>query len=121
VHLDRGGRLFHRPDDDIVTQVRPASAFSAGIDTTNSIAAIVLLGISTLLWWLGATHATILPFWAPWDFSWLQFLTIWLTAWWYLRGLIVSTREDRFHRRHTGDLYGRANPFRVSCRTHVLP
>jgi putative membrane protein len=94
VHLADAGRIIDRQDENIVTQARIASPPAAGFDT-NSIAVIVLVGISLLLWWLSATHATVLPFWAPWDFSWSQFLAIWLTGWWYARGLIVSAPEDR--------------------------
>jgi putative membrane protein len=95
VHFAIGRAHHHRQDHDIVTQVHIALSPSAEFDSTNSIAAIVLVGIAALLWWLSAMHATVLPFWGPWDFSWSQFLAIWLIAWWYLRGLIVSRAADR--------------------------
>lgn len=78
-----------------MTQVRYSSVSTLGFKSPNTIAAVVLLAVASLLWWLSAAHATLLPFWAPWEFSWLQFLTIWLIAWWYLRGLTVCGAEKR--------------------------
>jgi putative membrane protein len=48
-----------------------------------------------VLWWLCRTHITALPFWAPWDFSWVEFFAAWLTLFWYLRGLTLLAPEDR--------------------------
>jgi putative membrane protein len=45
--------------------------------------------------WLCSAHATLLPFWAPWDFSWVEFLAAWLVVWWYLRGLARLAPEQR--------------------------
>lgn len=56
-------------------------------------AAIGLSGL--LLSWLCEAHASILPFWAPWEFSWIEFLAAWLTIWWYLRGLALSAPGER--------------------------
>jgi putative membrane protein len=40
-----------------------------------------------LLWWLCRYHASLLPAWAPWDFSWLWYGGYALTGWSYVRGL----------------------------------
>jgi putative membrane protein len=51
--------------------------------------------VALVLWWLCNAHAAILPFWAPWDFSWIEFLTAWLTIWWYISGLTTTAPEER--------------------------
>lgn len=56
---------------------------------------LAVLAATLVLWWLCRWRPSILPFWAPWEFSWAQFLTIWLTAWWYLRGLAMTPTEER--------------------------
>jgi putative membrane protein len=40
-----------------------------------------------LLWWLCRYHASWVPDWAPWDFSWLWYGGFALTGWSYVRGL----------------------------------
>lgn len=52
---------------------------------TPVYAAVLAAGL--LFWWLCQSHAAMLPAWAPWDFSWIEFLAGWLTSWWYIRGL----------------------------------
>jgi putative membrane protein len=47
------------------------------------------------LWWLSRAHAAWLPFWAPWDFSFVEFLSGWLAVWWYLRGLALTPAAER--------------------------
>jgi putative membrane protein len=66
-----------------------------GSESTNGIVVLALIAAALLLWWLCRWHPSILPFWAPWEFSWVQFLTIWLTAWWYLRGVAVTPAAER--------------------------
>ena len=36
--------------------------------------------------WLCACHPAALPVWAPWDFSWVEFLAAAFGLWWYARG-----------------------------------
>jgi putative membrane protein len=55
----------------------------------------VLVAAAVVLWWLAGHHASILPFWAPWDFSFVEFLAGWLTVWWYVRGLALSAPVER--------------------------
>jgi putative membrane protein len=47
------------------------------------------------LWWLARAHASLLPLWAPWEFSWLEFLSAWVTIYWYVRGLSSMTASER--------------------------
>jgi putative membrane protein len=46
-----------------------------------------LAGVGLFVEWLSATHPSILPPWAPWDFSAPAFAVAALASWWYLRGV----------------------------------
>lgn len=54
-----------------------------------------LSAAAAALWWLARGHAAILPAWAPWDFSFVEFLSCWLAAFWYVRGLAHTPRGER--------------------------
>jgi putative membrane protein len=56
---------------------------------------VTLFTAAVLLWWLCNSHVTILPVFAPWDFSFVEFLSAWLTLFWYVRGLAVAPAEQR--------------------------
>ncbi|MEO8847236.1 MAG: cytochrome c oxidase assembly protein [Casimicrobiaceae bacterium] len=49
---------------------------------------MILLLVGLVFWWLSTARVTILPIWAPWDFSWPEFLSLWLATWWYYRGIV---------------------------------
>ena len=49
-----------------------------------------IFGAAAALWWIARYHAAVLPIWAPWDFSFVEFLGAWLAIFWYLRGLAVT-------------------------------
>ena len=78
-----------------MTYVEPLTARSKGSDNANSMVVVALVASAFLLWWLATSHPSELPFWAPWEFSWAQFLTVWLTVWWYVRGLSLTTPAAR--------------------------
>jgi putative membrane protein len=54
-----------------------------------------LIAATVLLWWLCRRHAAILLFWAPWDFSVVEFLCCWLAVYWYIRGLALTEPAER--------------------------
>ncbi|MDQ2804089.1 MAG: cytochrome c oxidase assembly protein [Pseudomonadota bacterium] len=54
-----------------------------------------VFGFGAVLSWLCAAHPTVLPPWAPWDFSWAEYLATTLGVWWYLRGVARSAPEMR--------------------------
>ncbi len=56
---------------------------------------VILFTVGLLLYWLCRSHVSVLPPWAPWDFSWVEFLSAWLALWWYVRGIARTTAEDR--------------------------
>jgi putative membrane protein len=59
-------------------------------------AVYVAIAIAALaLWWLARTHASLLPLWAPWEFSWLEFLSAWVTIYWYIRGVATISTVGR--------------------------
>lgn len=47
-------------------------------------AAIAIVALT--LHWLAQNHVSSLPSWAPWEFSWVEFLSVWLVMFWYIRG-----------------------------------
>lgn len=56
-------------------------------------AAIFALG--ALLFWLSATRPSLLPAWAPWDFSSVEYLATALTLLWFGRGIALLPEKDR--------------------------
>jgi putative membrane protein len=50
---------------------------------------------SIALWWLTEKHVSALPVFAPWDFSFIEFGAAWLSAWWYVRGLALTPRNEQ--------------------------
>jgi putative membrane protein len=83
------------PDSMIGVEPLNRQNRSAVSKNTDGMVVAALLVAALLLWWLCERHPSLLPFWAPWEFSWAQTLSIWLTAWWYLRGLALTAAEDR--------------------------
>ena len=55
----------------------------------------IVVALAVVLWWLCRDHAALLPFWAPWEFSFVEFLTAWLSVWWYVRGVALSPPDER--------------------------
>jgi putative membrane protein len=56
-------------------------------------AAVVALAV--VVAWLTDRHPTMLPVWAPWDFSWPAFLAAGFGLLWFVRGLRRTARGDR--------------------------
>ena len=55
----------------------------------------VIAIVALILWWLARTHASFLPLWAPWEFSWFEFLSAWMTIYWYIRGVTAISAAGR--------------------------
>ncbi len=60
----------------------------AGLDRAEAVASLAICSLAGLLAWLCADHPAILPPWAPWEFSWVEFLATGFSLWWYGRGLL---------------------------------
>ncbi|HEV2100641.1 MAG TPA: cytochrome c oxidase assembly protein [Stellaceae bacterium] len=60
------------------------------------VAACTAIGaLGALLWWLSTSYPTLLPFWAPWDFSPPIYLATALILFWFFRGLAVTPAAER--------------------------
>jgi putative membrane protein len=66
-----------------------------GLGQGDLLAGALLIMISSSLWWLSTAHASAMPFWAPWDFSWIDFMSSWLVIWWFIRGLARTATARR--------------------------
>lgn len=62
----------------------------SGFNREDAAGLLSIVAIGATLSWLCAFHPTALPVWAPWDFSWVEFLAAALGIWWYLRGVARS-------------------------------
>jgi putative membrane protein len=79
-----------------MTQAHTTALASAPRLARFDAAVYAAIGLAAvLLWWLCRSHAGALPIFAPWDFSFVEFLSAWLFAWWYLRGLALTPAADR--------------------------
>jgi putative membrane protein len=56
---------------------------------------VFILGLGALLYWLCRFHPSWMPVWAPWDFSWPEYLAFALTILWFLRGLAATPEDSR--------------------------
>lgn len=56
---------------------------------------LVVLALAGLLAWLSAYYPAQLPVWAPWEFSWTQFLAAALGLSWYVRGILLTAPGER--------------------------
>lgn len=54
-----------------------------------------MAGVGAALFWLCRAYPSQLPAWAPWDFSWTEFLATALSLLWFIRGLIWLPLEAR--------------------------
>jgi putative membrane protein len=61
----------------------------------DSIGAAIVMAIGCALACACRNHPAMLPAWAPWDFSWVEFLPAAFGVWWYCRGLARALRERR--------------------------
>ena len=54
-----------------------------------------ILALGVLLFWLCARHPTLMPVWAPWDFSAPEYLATALTLLWFGHGLALAPPGER--------------------------
>ncbi len=64
-------------------------------DRGDVVGLAAVLAVGGSLSWFCAGHPADLPAWAPWDFSWVEFLSAALGLWWYFRGVARTAPEDR--------------------------
>ncbi|HEY1795404.1 MAG TPA: cytochrome c oxidase assembly protein [Stellaceae bacterium] len=66
---------------------------TAGRSNYPVAAAVIVPG--AVLYWLCAAHPTLMPDWAPWDFSPTVYLGTVLAGFWYIRGIALAPAEAR--------------------------
>jgi putative membrane protein len=64
-------------------------------DRSQIYGMLAVFAAAVLLWWLCAAHPAELPEWAPWEFSWTQFLAALLALFWYARGVALTVPAER--------------------------
>ncbi|MGC1412765.1 MAG: cytochrome c oxidase assembly protein [Acetobacteraceae bacterium] len=74
------------PRVDQTLRAEPAVMSAPGFSRDDAIGLAATFVIGGALSWLCEHHPTELPVWAPWDFSWVEFLSTTLGLWWYARG-----------------------------------
>jgi len=76
--------------------IAPFSPFSlTRLVRDDVIGFTAVMAVGGTLSWLCAGHPADLPVWAPWDFSWVEFLSAALGVWWYFRGVARTASADR--------------------------
>ena len=79
-----------------MTQASGARQEAPSITRPDQRATLVfILGLGALLYWLCRFHPSWMPAWAPWDFSWPEYLAFALTILWFLRGLGATPEASR--------------------------
>lgn len=73
---------------------RPAMARLA-MGRSDIAGLLAAIGLAGLVSWLTAAHPTLLPAWAPWEFSPSQFLASVLALGWYARGVALTPAAER--------------------------
>jgi putative membrane protein len=56
---------------------------------------LMITGLGIALFWLCRAYPSELPVWAPWDFSWTEYLAVALGLLWFFRGLTRLPPEAR--------------------------
>ena len=75
--------------------VQVALTAKSGFDRDDIVGLTATSVFGGVVSWLCALHPSELPFWAPWDFSWVEFLATVLGLWWYARGVMRSPALTR--------------------------
>lgn len=79
-----------------MTQASGARQEAPSITRPDQRATLVfILGLGALLYWLCRFRPSWMPAWAPWDFSWPEYLAFALTILWFLRGLGATPEASR--------------------------
>ncbi len=65
-------------------------SFPKAVLNADSVVYGVIAAAGLAFRWLCRSQVSTLPPWAPWEFSWVEFLSVWLAAWWFIRGLALT-------------------------------
>jgi putative membrane protein len=64
-------------------------------DRACQIAYLTIFALGAVLFWLSQNRPSLMPIWAPWDFSAPEYLATALTLLWFFRGLALTPPEAR--------------------------
>ena len=70
-------------------------ALPAAAQRPDRAAYAAILALGVLLFWLSRSHPTLMPVWAPWDFSPLEYLATAFVLLWFCRGLASAPPAER--------------------------
>jgi putative membrane protein len=56
---------------------------------------VAIFGLGILFFWLSTFHPSLMPFWAPWEFSPAEFLALALSLYWFCRGATQAHATER--------------------------
>ncbi len=81
--------VCNRPMSQAETPIQPTLTARWPVKVDVTVYAVI--GVSAVaFWWLTRAHVVWLPFWAPWEFSFVEYLSAWLGLFWYLRGIACT-------------------------------
>ena len=64
-------------------------------ERTGSAADWAIVVFGAFLFWICESHPSLMPVWAPWDFSPLIYLATALTLLWFFRGVVLTPPQER--------------------------
>jgi putative membrane protein len=64
-------------------------------ERTGSAADWAIVVFGAFLFWISESHPSLMPVWAPWDFSPLIYLATTLTLLWFFRGIVLTPPQER--------------------------
>lgn len=67
----------------------------SAVVSADALAPLCIVAAGGLLAALCSSWPAALPVWAPWNFSWIEFLAAAFGLWWYARGIAASTPSTR--------------------------
>jgi putative membrane protein len=86
----------------------------AGASAAFVSVSVAIVALGALMFYLSVERPSLLPFWAPWDFSWPEYLALALALLWYGRGVARAMPEVRPPLwRHVAFLLGVASLYAV--------
>src|SRR5579872_6426151 len=72
----------------------PLTGLWAG-ERTGLAADWAVVAFGAFLFWISASHPSLMPVWGPWDFSPLIYLATALTLLWFFRGVALAPPQER--------------------------
>ena len=90
----------------------------AGLIDIDQVALPVLIAAACAVAWVTTEFPASMPIWAPWDFSWPEFLGATAALWWYARGLALTPAQRRPHIARTASFIAGLGLIYTVLQTH---